>query len=245
MTKLALLLSTISVGALAQANLSGVYQNQPSHLWAKIDQQGNTFELDIRAPAGEQIIKATVGKEEQISVRGLPLTSSAEWDGPALVVHLRGSGAAGEFNITQRISLSADGNTVKFDAKQVAGGQENKSVTELVRRPANAWTKEAPVVAAEDAYKNVQALKGMSAAHMMEAMQRFTVALGVTCAHCHAEGHFESDEKSAKQTARKMIAMVHGIDTQNFPSSNEVTCWTCHRGSTRPESAKQQNKPQQ
>jgi hypothetical protein len=42
--------------------------------------------------------------------------------------------------------------------------------------------------------------------------------------------------KPAKQTAGKMWNMVVAINRDSFAGSDPVTCWTCHRGSVRPES---------
>jgi len=39
-------------------------------------------------------------------------------------------------------------------------------------------------------------------------MQFIAASLGVKCDHCHAEGHFDSDEKKPKETARKMMTMM-------------------------------------
>ena len=67
-------------------------------------------------------------------------------------------------------------------------------------------------------------------------MNNLTVWLGVECLHCHVAGHFEKDDLPAKQAARKMFLMVRAINHENFPDSNPVTCWTCHRGAAKPQS---------
>jgi hypothetical protein len=58
-------------------------------------------------------------------------------------------------------------------------------------------------------------------------------SLGVTCAHCHAKA-WESDEKPAKDTARKMMAMTRTINEQQFGGKLTVTCNTCHQGRVKP-----------
>jgi hypothetical protein len=58
-------------------------------------------------------------------------------------------------------------------------------------------------------------------------------SLGVTCAHCHTK-EWESDEKPAKQTARKMMAMERDINTRNFDGKVVVTCNSCHQGRIKP-----------
>src|SRR4029077_7661411 len=44
----------------------------------------------------------------------------------------------------------------------------------------------------------------------------------------------EKDDKKAKVTARKMINMMMAINKENFDGRREVTCYSCHRGSTEP-----------
>src|ERR1700675_3955163 len=65
-------------------------------------------------------------------------------------------------------------------------------------------------------------------------MQFITAALGVECGFCHVQGAFEKDDKKPKQTARKMMAMMFAINKDNFEGHREVTCYSCHRGSTDP-----------
>jgi hypothetical protein len=89
---------------------------------------------------------------------------------------------------------------------------------------------------AEEVYKNIQVFKGVPAPQVMEAMHSFTHSLGVKCSFCHVEGAFDKDEKPQKETARKMILMARGINKDNFGGERRVTCWTCHRGATEPES---------
>ena len=48
------------------------------------------------------------------------------------------------------------------------------------------------------------------------------------------EGAFEKDDKKSKQTARKMMQMMLAINQQNFEGKREVTCYSCHRGSSHP-----------
>src|SRR5262249_8623935 len=48
--------------------------------------------------------------------------------------------------------------------------------------------------------------------------------------------HFEKDDKKEKRTAREMIAMTTKINKELFSGRTEVSCFTCHRGSTRPAS---------
>ncbi|MBD0372398.1 MAG: c-type cytochrome [Pyrinomonadaceae bacterium] len=95
-------------------------------------------------------------------------------------------------------------------------------------------------VPAEQRYKNIQVLKGMPQSQVIPVMQFMASSLGVNCAHCHVNNNgnweFEKDDKPTKQTARRMIQMTFDINKGNrdiFRGAN-VSCFTCHRGSTEP-----------
>jgi len=87
---------------------------------------------------------------------------------------------------------------------------------------------------AEQQFKNIQALQGTPADQVLPAMQFMAASLGVECEFCHVEGKLDSDDKPAKKTARKMIAMTLAINKDSFDSGKEVTCYSCHRGSHDP-----------
>src|SRR5262249_51288159 len=61
---------------------------------------------------------------------------------------------------------------------------------------------------AEQKYKNIQVLKGISASSLLKVMFAFKESLGVECSFCHVPDHFDKDDKQNKQTARKMITMM-------------------------------------
>src|SRR5689334_1160252 len=95
-------------------------------------------------------------------------------------------------------------------------------------------------------FKNLQVFpKDISRPELIANMKFFAQSLGVRCTFCHVgvEGQppstydFASDAKREKLTARKMLAMVHAINQQYFGvtdfSKVKVTCFTCHRGSTK------------
>jgi len=86
----------------------------------------------------------------------------------------------------------------------------------------------------EEAYKNVQVLKGIPADRLIPAMQFITYSLDVECSFCHVEGAFEKDDKKPKQVARKMMRMMFAINQENFEGKREVTYYSCHRGSSHP-----------
>ena len=87
---------------------------------------------------------------------------------------------------------------------------------------------------AEEVYKNIQQLKGTPADEIMPAMQFIAASLGVDCNFCHVQGKMDADDKGAKKTARAMMAMTAAINKDSFRGRLQVTCYSCHRGSTNP-----------
>src|SRR5436309_14797558 len=65
-------------------------------------------------------------------------------------------------------------------------------------------------------------------------MQFISTSLGVECDFCHVQGAFEKDDKKPKQTARRMMEMMFAINKNIFEGRREVTCCSCHRGSSDP-----------
>ncbi len=86
----------------------------------------------------------------------------------------------------------------------------------------------------EQAYKNIQVLKGAPADQLIPAMQFISASLGVQCDFCHVENAFDKDDKEPKQTARKMMRMMFTINKDNFDGHQAVTCFACHRGARKP-----------
>jgi photosynthetic reaction center cytochrome c subunit len=92
---------------------------------------------------------------------------------------------------------------------------------------------------AEDAFKNVQLLRGITVSQFMATMGFFSAALNANCTFCHGMESGGSwaryaDDSPRKQTARRMILMMATINQTNFAGRRMVTCYTCHRGSERP-----------
>jgi hypothetical protein len=87
---------------------------------------------------------------------------------------------------------------------------------------------------------------------LIMTMRGFARGLGVRCQHCHVykgddpndlnSFDFASDEKQEKETARTMLKMVLAINNDYLKGVGEppqdgemkVTCYTCHRGDTKP-----------
>jgi hypothetical protein len=85
----------------------------------------------------------------------------------------------------------------------------------------------------EQTKKNIKVLQGLPSSQLIPVMAFMSNSLGVTCAHCHTKA-WESDEKPAKDAARKMMAMTRAINEQQFGGKLTVTCNTCHQGRVKP-----------
>ncbi len=88
--------------------------------------------------------------------------------------------------------------------------------------------------AAAPVYKNLTQLKNVPADQIGPAMQFISSSLGVECTFCHVQGKMDADDKPAKKTAREMIAMTAEINETHFGGRPQITCYSCHRGATRP-----------
>lgn len=108
------------------------------------------------------------------------------------------------------------------------GGQSTENENDVVPKPPSTPQ---PV---EAVFKNIQVLQGMSSEQLIPSMRFIAASLGVECSYCHVPGAFDKDDKKPKQTARNMMRMTFAIDKDDFAGSRRVTCYSCHRGSTRP-----------
>lgn len=100
-------------------------------------------------------------------------------------------------------------------------------------------------------YKNLKILpQDLTREQMHDIMEgQFGDALGVKCDYCHAKDppadhpDFASDANPKKDIAREMMTMVLQMNKENFKvqkpligdSLMVVTCYTCHHGSTFPD----------
>ena len=94
-------------------------------------------------------------------------------------------------------------------------------------------------ILSEQAFKNVQVLRGIPVKEFMETMGFFAAALSLNCSDCHSQASASNwanyaDDTPLKQTSLRMILMVNAINRANFGGAPAVTCYTCHRGSQRP-----------
>ncbi len=85
-----------------------------------------------------------------------------------------------------------------------------------------------------DVFKNLKVLNDTPSDLLLPSMQFITSSLGVHCEYCHVENAFAKDDKKPKQTAREMMRMVEEINRTKFQGKQEVTCYSCHRGSPKP-----------
>jgi photosynthetic reaction center cytochrome c subunit len=126
---------------------------------------------------------------------------------------------------------------VLFIVMAASAGAQATSAPASPAAPAHGQAGPAPSVAgktAEQAFKNIQVLKGVPAEQVVPAMQFIAASLGVECEFCHVQNEFDKDDKKNKTTARKMIQMQLAINKDHFEGHQDVTCNSCHRGSHSP-----------
>lgn len=99
--------------------------------------------------------------------------------------------------------------------------------------------QEKPLLA-EQVFKNVQVLRGMTVKEFMETMGFFAASLNANCTTCHGQGSggswdsYASDDVPQKQITRKMILMMNAINQSYFGGKQALTCYSCHRFSRAP-----------
>src|SRR5438309_1298092 len=98
-------------------------------------------------------------------------------------------------------------------------------------------SQEKPLLA-EQAFKNIQVLKGIPVDDFMETMGVMAASLDFDCSDCHVGAGTDQVDWPAdtqrKNMARIMITMVANINKNNFAGRQMVTCWTCHRNRDKP-----------
>lgn len=96
---------------------------------------------------------------------------------------------------------------------------------------------------AEVVFKNVQVLKGITAAQLVQIMDTsYGRAMSWNCTNCHRlapQGNFASDTSTDKKRARFMQQMTNDLNLVQLPKlypkdPPKVTCATCHRGYNEP-----------
>lgn len=113
--------------------------------------------------------------------------------------------------------------------------QQPPAVTEPADPPENDDDRAASI------YENVPVLGHLSIAQFGRIMQAMTEWLypgqgAEGCNNCHVPGNFAAEDLYQKHVARRMLQMVHQINTEwrSHVGDTGVTCYTCHRGAAVP-----------
>src|ERR1051325_8816809 len=93
----------------------------------------------------------------------------------------------------------------------------------------------------EQVGKNIKVLTGMPESQLIPVMNFFSASMGRRCNFCHVNNQgqwdYASDAKPEKAAAREMIKLVLDINkTTERLKLDPVSCYTCHRGRTSPQS---------
>jgi len=93
----------------------------------------------------------------------------------------------------------------------------------------------------EQVEKNIKVLTGMPQSQLIPVMNFFSASMGRRCNYCHVNNQgqwdYASDAKPEKAAAREMIKLVMDINkTTERLKLDPVSCYTCHRGRTSPQS---------
>jgi hypothetical protein len=90
----------------------------------------------------------------------------------------------------------------------------------------------------EQVRKNIKVLTGLPDSQLIPVMNFMAASLGRRCNYCHVTDKgrdgYALDDKPEKNTARQMITMIMGLRKQGFHGADEISCFSCHRGLTRP-----------
>ena len=213
----------------------------PSNYLMIIDQQGPKVSetIGIFGPRGEQrsaLSFDTGGKASMNSFRGLPMRTQASWNGATLVLDSKVAGSR-PATISQKYTLSPDGNTLTLEEVTTMNGKDMPQTLVFEKQPDSAAEPlRKPEQTAAARFKNIQIMKDVPASRFLDAMRSFTMSLGTDCEHCHVQNNFAADDKPAKNMARKMITMTRNINEQTFGGKVEVRCYTCHQGKVEPQS---------
>ena len=93
----------------------------------------------------------------------------------------------------------------------------------------------------EQVEKNIKVLTGMPQSQLIPVMNFFAASMGRRCNYCHVNNQgqwdYASDAKPEKTAAREMVKLVMDINkTTERLKLDPVSCYTCHRGRTSPQS---------
>ncbi len=93
----------------------------------------------------------------------------------------------------------------------------------------------------EQVGKNIKVLNGLPESQLIPVMNFFSASMGRRCNYCHVNNQgqwdYASDAKPEKAAAREMVKLVMDINkTTERLKLDPVSCYTCHRGRTSPQS---------
>ena len=90
----------------------------------------------------------------------------------------------------------------------------------------------------DEAFKNVQVLKGIPVDDFMGTMGVMSASLGFDCSECHTGAGTDkvdwAHDTPRKIVSRRMVTMMTAINRDNFGGRQMITCWTCHRNRDKP-----------
>jgi len=122
----------------------------------------------------------------------------------------------------------------------VVTGVVTGTVVQGQAAPAQAAGGQAPQMA-EQVFKDIQVLKGITVDEFMDTMGMFAAATTKDCTGCHAPeiltGSREAFARSTPmiQRARQMTVMMNTINRNFFGNQKRVTCYTCHSAQNFPQ----------
>jgi hypothetical protein len=154
-----------------------------------------------------------------------------------LVIAVFAVSRATDTSIATRVSAQTSPTPVPVIAVPAAPFDQAAAIAKLKEQIKGRENELAPVV-----FKNIQTMKNTPAGRLLAVMEMgFAKSLGVNCTHCHVPDKWEAEDKTQKQTARDMSAMVTTINKEllrnikNLKSEMPiVNCTTCHRGEIKP-----------
>ena len=94
----------------------------------------------------------------------------------------------------------------------------------------------AVMIAGDKTPKNLKVLDLKTTKEVKKYMKMIAKDLGVKCKYCH-DMNDKSIDTEHKNIARFMMTMVQTQNDSvfNYEGAAQISCWTCHRGSTAPE----------
>jgi hypothetical protein len=243
---IAVLCARDAVSQVAPPDLSGVWHlnkeksrrsgQATTDIWVKIEQRSGS-EMTITIRSSELITQKLriPSDDNRNQIHGVPMKSSAKWNGAVLAVDSVAVFDGTELRMNDVWTLSPGGQLLTFREHHQFGTEApGDEIWVLDRQPGESWEPFAKPRAGEEEFKDLQVLKGMTAAQLMPVMMGFTKALGVECSHCHTVDDWKRDDKPEFAFARRMMKMVEGVNAGTLHELGGVSCWTCHLGKIKP-----------